>query len=82
MSTNENSDGNDNADGRKSRTVHRIVTMHDLTPKENGGYMMSGDTEAEVEVNAAGVRIRERGNRSAWRFLPWSEVWISGTAEK
>ncbi len=65
-----------------TRTVHRTVTMHDLTPKDSGGYLMSGDTTAEVQVVKDGIRIRAKGRYGEpWKFLTWAEAWISATQE-
>lgn len=66
---------------KKSRIVHRTVTMIGLTPNENGGYMMAGDTTAEVQVTEEGIRIRVKAKYEFWRFIPWAEVWINAVRE-
>lgn len=71
----------DSDSARKPRTTHRIVTLRSLTPNNNGGYTMAGDTPAEVEIDETGIRIRVKGKRDTWRFMPWSEVWINAAEE-
>lgn len=66
------------SDEPKSRVSHRVVTMRGITPTSRGGYTLSGDTPADVQVADDGIRIRFRGNRGEpWRFISWAEVWIN-----
>ena len=69
------------SDEPKSRISHRTVTMLGLTPNNNGGYTMAGDTTAEVQVTEEGVRIRVKAKYESWRFIPWAEVWINAVGE-
>lgn len=66
---------------KKIRVSHRAVTLRSLTPNNNGGYTMAGDTAAEVEIDETGIRIRTKGKRETWRFMPWAEVWINAAEE-
>lgn len=64
------------------RRTKRHVVMKELTPKE-AGYLMSGNTEADVEVTEEGIRIREKGIKrgSPWKTITWTEIWINAARE-
>lgn len=69
-----------------TRTIRRTVTMRNLTPHEDpksAGYVMHGDSKAEVEITETGVSIRPAGRRGAlWRKLTWDEFYVYAELEK
>lgn len=71
--------------GKAQRTVRRVVVMRDLTPSRvigGSGYLLAGDTNAEIEVCAEGLKIRAKGRRGEpWRLLRWSEAWLNAAEE-
>ncbi len=65
-------------DAKPGRKMNgRTFVAKGVSPRDDGGYLLSGETEISVDTMKEGISVRTKtGPR---RFLSWADAWISSS---